>query len=346
MPIRIAASNSSPSDKAVADAICTGIDDQSTINNWLDAKSNIPDGNVLLFNGNYNVSGPIWPDDHINISGSGWKTVIDGSSITHEWNLIQLNEYCSLQNMKFVNNISIPREGFAYNVSANNYCILRNLYVKDMVQGIDCTDKHDILIENCKFKNIRNITDEADCILVIYTAHDITIRNIIAVDSNRFMEIEAGPQNILVENVYLKNIQNYNNTGREAFSIDCHSHSFPGWEGHNPEPGDDGVIYQNMYLENCHGINCRHAATPTLAAGMPRNVHYENIVMKNITQECIINGFNITAHDLTFIDCEDRLLFDTRGPAANTVTVDNVKIYDIVVYFNFKLCSIQIIVIQ
>lgn len=66
--ILIAASNSTESIKEKADYVCTGVNDQLTINNIL---SSLTNGEICLLAGDYYISGSINPVDNVDIKGFG-----------------------------------------------------------------------------------------------------------------------------------------------------------------------------------------------------------------------------------------------------------------------------------
>ncbi len=76
----IAASDSSEAGRAGADLVCTGVDDQDTINAAITAVAELPvDGTILLLEGTYSTSGAILMRNGTALRGMGESTVIDSN---------------------------------------------------------------------------------------------------------------------------------------------------------------------------------------------------------------------------------------------------------------------------
>jgi len=137
--VTVAASNSL--NKAAANYVCDGVDDDVEINAALTVAA-LTNGRVVLSEGTFNISNPvILPASNLILEGCGYPTYIDGAGLADNEHCIQLDalQYCVVRRLR----LSTPAGG-----GTTRHCI----YVNDMVGMITIEE---VIIDSSDTDGIR-----------------------------------------------------------------------------------------------------------------------------------------------------------------------------------------------
>ena len=260
-----------------------GVDDASVIQS---AINSLDEGIIKLAAEKFMLKSGLVGKDHISIIGSGFGTILDVTEIGTD-DVIRLGNYCKFGNLKIQGTISpLPKE-FTQAVIAGNYTKIFDLWITDTGYGIATTGKTDVTIENVIITNVRDEKDWAAAIRAGPTSdysafsNRIYIRNFYIEGCNRGIEVEDGAEWVIAENGFLKNIQNYNATGAEPFTLDAHSHGeyFP-----------KHIRYRNIRVENAYPPQSRGSGN--------EDIVWENIWIIYPLGRIIIEGEGIIARNV------------------------------------------------
>jgi len=161
--LTVAASDSSPESKSNADYICSGVNDEVTINSAIAKLA--AGGKVLLLDGTYKIADAIAIiHDKITISGMGWATVLEASGAINfdgpgsTYGVISSNGHDYLKICDLQIDCSNTTGGVQQGISLfdANFCIISNVYIHDTFNAsaivlhatIDAQTKHNQIIGN------------------------------------------------------------------------------------------------------------------------------------------------------------------------------------------------------
>ena len=294
----VAASNSLH--QGYADYVCDGTDDQVEIQAAIDAAYTAGGGKVALLDGTYTITATITGKDYVDIEGMGFGTIWDISTLGNK-NTIEMGDYSSLSNLKVVGSISPFGSDFWRAVVAGNHCFINNIWIHETSYGIDTLDRVDVHVSNYIATNLRSVNDWAAAFHASGSSFGISLRNFYFEGCNRGSEVEDGAQWVIVENGYMKDIQDYNSTGNDSFAMDAHSHS--------TSPVKH-IRYRNIYAENTYPPQ-----SLDLGTAINEDIVWENIQLNNSSARIIINGKNIImrnvyGYHLTEIDGAESVLIE------------------------------------
>lgn len=276
----MAASNSSGEDKAAADYVCDGTDDQDTIQTALDLLTE--DGTLTLFDGTYVLGGTVVEQCTKTVNGSGVATILDGTALGESQPLVRMDGECTLTNLKMI--------GGGGGVEMFDGGSVSDLWFDGTAYGVDCKN-------NCTVTNINaaNIADANGWAAIVHAAgvHDITIANITGLDCDRGIEIENGSYNIAVDTVELTNIYQADSY---TFTCDVHSHA-GGGVVHD-------VAYTNLTLNNCSGLTANNSS----GADRVQDITFNHVTFNGFQYQVgtralhVVNGDRVEFLDVTMID--------------------------------------------
>ena len=282
----VAANDSSTLSKQQADYVCDGTDDQVQIQAAIDAVNTAGGGKVLLMEGDYIIASTITGKDYVDLEGIGFGTLLDVSSIGSN-DVLQMGDHSSLSNLKISGSISPFPPSLNQNTQAGNNCKISNIWVDSVGGGIECVNKTDVSITDVRITNIRDVSDYGAAIHITgSSANAIYIKDFYIEGCNRGVEIEDGAKNVFVSHGYLKDVQNYNGTGYQAFSIDVHSHDGGG--------GVENVTFSDIYMENTDGFTAIHTGTGFATADLPKNILFDRITVVSPQEYSFVGGISIT----------------------------------------------------
>ena len=322
----VAASDSSTLSKQQADYVCDGTDDQveiqAAIQAAIDAAYIAGGGKILLMEGDYIIVSTITGKDYVDIEGMGFGTMWDVSSIGSN-DVLQMGNYSSLSNLKISGSISPFPPSLNQNTKAGNNCKISNVWIDSVGGGIECENKTNVSVFNVRLTNIRDVSDYGTAIHITGGSTDaIYIKDFYIEGCNRGVEIEDGSKNVFVLYGYLKDVQNYNATGNQAFSIDAHSHDSGG--------GVENITFSDIYMENTDGFTAIHTGTGWATADLPKNIFFNKIIVVSPQSPCIIGGNSITIQNSKIYSWNPiSTVYELNiYPHSNHIVFDNVEFPD------------------
>jgi len=165
--LTVAASDSSEANKSNADYICSGSNDQVTINSAI-AKLTAG-GKVLLLEGTYSIAGAINLLDSVTLAGQGWSTVLQVAAAAARWNygIIQNvgasdqsagKDKLIIRDLRIDGNVSAaPATHIGIYFYSCTDCLVDGVYIHDMSGGgIEFAGdggQHNV-VTNCHLENI------------------------------------------------------------------------------------------------------------------------------------------------------------------------------------------------
>lgn len=233
--LTVAASDSSPESKSNADYICSGVNDEVTINSAIAKLA--AGGKVLLLEGTFKIADAIAINhDKITISGMGWATVLEASGATDfdgpgsTYGVISSNghDYLKICNLRIdcSNTTGGVQEGIS--LFDCNFCIISNVYIHDTFNAnaislnatADAQTKHNQIVGNL----IENIAGYG--INLINSQYSIVANNIIDSVETAILLSNSGTNNptkyTVVQGNTIYNIDT-GSAGNEAIYVSLYS---------------------------------------------------------------------------------------------------------------------------
>jgi hypothetical protein len=270
---------------------------------------------ITLKDGVYNcaTSINIWPS--VQVTGSGIYTILNFTTLgNHPLGTMEINS--TLRNLRITGKINPLPSDMVQKLNAGENTVIEDISMDHVGYGINIETVENVVVNRVHLSYIQDAADHAAGIHVGSTARNIHVSNFEISESDRGVEMDAGPANVYVDHGRITNIHNFASTGNEPFALDCHSHTGEG--------GIDNINFDYIYLKNCRGFDAQCTGSG-LAADMPRNINFSHITQDNATLTLgpIIEGFNITVRDCSIINSDTTGLFVSQN--IKHAVIDNLK---------------------
>jgi hypothetical protein len=205
-----------------------------------------------------------------------------------------------LSDVKLSGSINPFPDDFTQQIMANDNVVIENLVISRMGYGIETAGSNNITLKNIKCEFIQSINDTGACVHGGLEDGNRTSNMLIdqftSVDSNRGIELDANSSNITVQYGNMVRIKNFNNTGKQAFSLAVQSA--------DGEGGGNNIIFRHIRLADSGPPSTKLASDSNTydRADLPRNILYQDISVVNPKSAWEVNGKGVTIRDISLIN--------------------------------------------
>src|SRR6476469_9354610 len=266
--------------------------DFKTVIDAANSNCNADGGGVLLLKANTSgatyglIVDPFTLYSDVHLLGEGWGTVIDFTGLGNAENSINMSARSSIRNLKIKGDIStLPASLDSHELRTADHTLIENVFLTDLGYGINNNTVNHVRIKNVRVENIKDANDWGAAIHS-NNSTDIVVDGFYILNCNRACEIEQASKHVWIQNGHMENIQNFNATGHEAFSVSVHNH--------DAEGTTEDIHYKNIYAKNTPTIACKHSGTGYADVDMPRFCSFQNITFDNPSSFGSFTGWNIT----------------------------------------------------
>jgi hypothetical protein len=261
-------------------------DSTTSIQKAVDIASKTEENKVFVSNGRYEIRGRINFTNGLFFLGNGEDTILDYSELGNR-NTIGLAPGSRLENIILEGRSENAHEDFTQKIQAADNIQIRNLSISHLGYGIELAGIENATLLDVRCDYLQSENDWSACIHAGSKSRNIKIDGFAISHSNRGIEIEDDALNISARNGFLSDVQNFNGSNHEAFSIDAHTHDGKG--------GLSNILYENIYLNNSYGPTTKVASQNGNYSNtdLPQNITYRNITVQSPLSPWQINGKNV-----------------------------------------------------
>lgn len=266
---------------------------QTAVNNVL------PGQEVNIYNGSYSVTQPLNIRSGVYLRGQGNDTILEYSNLGDN-RTINMERGSHLSDVKLSGSIKPFPGDFSQKIVANDNVVIENLVISKMGYGVETAGKHNVTLRNIRCEFIQSINDTGACVHAGpedgNRTSNLLVDRFTIVDSNRGIELDANSSNVIVQYGNMVRIKNFNNTGKEPFSLAVQSS--------DGEGGGDNITFRHVSLVNSAPPSTKIASDSDIydISDLPRNVLYLNITVINPVSAWVVNGKGVTIKDSHLIN--------------------------------------------